>query len=88
MEKKLSLTVTGAILLLLSACKMAVIPGVVPSNPGALIGCPFAPRCEFVFERCTREVPALFQISAGHASACFLADPSTTQPGGSNDTSG
>jgi peptide/nickel transport system ATP-binding protein len=62
--------------------KMAVIPGVVPSNPGTLIGCPFAPRCEFVFERCTREVPALYEISEGHASACFLADPSNTQAGG------
>jgi len=63
--------------------KMAVIPGVVPSNPGALVGCPFAPRCEFAFERCTREVPALFAISEGHSSACFLADTTSTQSGGS-----
>ncbi len=61
--------------------KMAVIPGVVPSNPGALIGCPFAPRCEFAFERCAREVPALYTISEGHASACFLADKTSTQAG-------
>jgi peptide/nickel transport system ATP-binding protein len=61
--------------------KMAVIPGVVPSNPGALIGCPFAPRCEFAFERCTRDVPALYTISEGHASACFLADKTSTQAG-------
>ena len=59
--------------------KMAVIPGVVPSNPGALIGCPFAPRCEFKFDRCTQEVPALFVISAGHSSACFLADTTSTK---------
>jgi oligopeptide/dipeptide ABC transporter ATP-binding protein len=63
--------------------KMAVIPGVVPSNPGALVGCPFAPRCEFAFERCKREVPALFAISEGHSSACFLADTTSTQSGGS-----
>jgi oligopeptide/dipeptide ABC transporter ATP-binding protein len=62
--------------------KMAVIPGVVPSNPGALIGCPFAPRCEFAFERCTREVPTLYTISQGHSSACFLAEPASTQAGG------
>jgi peptide/nickel transport system ATP-binding protein len=61
--------------------KMAVIPGVVPSNPGALIGCPFAPRCEFAFERCTRDVPTLYTISEGHASACFLADKTSTQAG-------
>ena len=61
--------------------KMAVIPGVVPTNPGALIGCPFAPRCEFAFERCTREVPPLYTISEGHSSACFLADPTSIQTG-------
>jgi peptide/nickel transport system ATP-binding protein len=63
--------------------KMAVIPGVVPTNPGALTGCPFAPRCEFAFERCTREVPALYTISEGHSSACFLAAPTSTLVGGS-----
>jgi len=63
--------------------KMAVIPGVVPTNPGAMIGCPFAPRCEFAFERCTREVPALYTISEGHSSACFLADTTSTHAGGS-----
>jgi oligopeptide/dipeptide ABC transporter ATP-binding protein len=63
--------------------KMAVIPGVVPTNPGALIGCPFAPRCEFAFERCTREVPTLYTISEGHSSACFLAAPTSTLVGGS-----
>ncbi len=51
--------------------KMAVIPGVVPSNPGMLPGCPFAPRCSLVFERCTREVPALYPVGEGHSSACF-----------------
>jgi peptide/nickel transport system ATP-binding protein len=54
--------------------KMAAIPGTVPSNPGALIGCPFAPRCEFAFKRCSAERPALFQVDGGHRSACFLVD--------------
>jgi peptide/nickel transport system ATP-binding protein len=54
--------------------KMAAIPGTVPSNPGALIGCPFAPRCEFAFDRCSGERPALFNVSDGHQSACFLVD--------------
>lgn len=52
--------------------KMAAIPGTVPSNPGALIGCPFAPRCEFAFEHCHTDVPSLYKLSAGHQSACFL----------------
>ena len=52
--------------------KMAAIPGTVPSNPGALAGCPFSPRCEFAFERCHVETPALVNISEGHQGACFL----------------
>ena len=54
--------------------KMAAIPGTVPSNPGALTGCPFAPRCEFAFERCQTETPALTKISEGHQGACFLVN--------------
>ncbi|MCC6297690.1 MAG: ABC transporter ATP-binding protein [Anaerolineales bacterium] len=52
--------------------KMAAIPGTVPSNPGAIKGCPFAERCEFVFERCRVELPALSEVSEGHEAACFL----------------
>jgi peptide/nickel transport system ATP-binding protein len=55
--------------------RMAAIPGTVPSNPGALIGCSFAPRCEFAFDRCSAERPALFHVGEGHQSACFLVDP-------------
>jgi len=54
--------------------KMVAIPGTVPSNPGAVIGCPFADRCEFAMERCTREVPSLFKVSDGHESSCFLVN--------------
>jgi len=52
--------------------KMATIPGTVPSNPGAVTGCPFAARCEHVFDRCKIETPTLFDVSAGHQAACFL----------------
>jgi oligopeptide/dipeptide ABC transporter ATP-binding protein len=54
--------------------KMAVIPGIVPSNPGELPGCAFAPRCQYAFNRCTQEVPELFPITEGHTGACFLVD--------------
>jgi len=57
--------------------KMAAIPGTVPSNPGALPGCPFAPRCEFAFERCRVEIPALSKVDENHLAACFLVNPST-----------
>jgi len=54
--------------------KMATVPGMVPSNPGAMTGCTFAPRCEFAFERCRAESPPLFEVGKGHLSACFLGD--------------
>lgn len=54
--------------------KMAAIPGTVPSNPGMVKGCPFADRCEFVFERCTQEAPSLFGVSDGHQASCFLVN--------------
>jgi peptide/nickel transport system ATP-binding protein len=52
---------------------MAAIPGIVPSNPGVLVGCPFAPRCELVMDRCRREVPELLDVHEGHLASCFLA---------------
>ncbi|MDP1713415.1 MAG: ABC transporter ATP-binding protein [Anaerolineales bacterium] len=54
--------------------KMAAIPGTVPSNPGAVTGCPFAPRCEFAFDRCRIEMLALINVNEVHQSACFLVN--------------
>jgi len=54
---------------------MKAIPGTVPSNPGAMTGCTFAPRCEFAMPRCSLEVPAEYPVSEDHVSACFLAEP-------------
>jgi peptide/nickel transport system ATP-binding protein len=55
--------------------KMAAISGTVPSNPGAMRGCPFAPRCESAFDRCQTETPSLFNVSEGHLASCFLVKP-------------
>jgi peptide/nickel transport system ATP-binding protein len=55
--------------------KMATIPGTVPSNPGAMIGCAFAPRCEFAMPRCSQEIPSIYPLGGDHASACFLVEP-------------
>ncbi len=54
--------------------KMAAIPGTVPSNPGAIVGCAFAPRCQFAFERCHVESPPFYEIKPGQLSACFLSE--------------
>lgn len=50
------------------------IPGNVP-KPGTLKqGCPFAPRCEYVFDRCTVEEPQLIDTEDGQKVRCFLHD--------------
>jgi peptide/nickel transport system ATP-binding protein len=51
---------------------LTAIRGAVPSNPGALTGCPFESRCDFAFDRCRVERPRLIQVETGHLSACWL----------------
>jgi len=52
--------------------RMAAIPGTVPTNPGEVLGCLFAPRCANVFDRCMKEKPPLVSVGESHDSACFL----------------
>ncbi len=54
--------------------KMAAIPGSVPANPGGVVGCAFAPRCEHAWDRCRTEAPTLFAAGPDHLSACFLTE--------------
>jgi oligopeptide/dipeptide ABC transporter ATP-binding protein len=54
---------------------LAVIPGAVPNPRAWPTGCRFAPRCEFAFDRCRVEDPAL-EGDGRHASACWLTDSS------------
>jgi peptide/nickel transport system ATP-binding protein len=54
--------------------RLQEIAGIVPSLNRAIVGCAFAPRCEFATERCRREQPALDAKSGGHVVACFEAD--------------
>ena len=52
--------------------RLKSIPG---SPPNLLVephGCPFAPRCEFVIDKCRRENPALIQLGKNHATACWV----------------
>jgi peptide/nickel transport system ATP-binding protein len=50
------------------------IAGQPPSLLGLSPGCPFAARCTYRMERCGRERPPLFTVSATHASACWLEE--------------
>jgi multiple sugar transport system ATP-binding protein len=40
-------------------------------------GCPFAPRCRMVIDRCHREYPEFRDISPVHKAACWVVDSSS-----------
>ncbi|MEK4300127.1 ABC transporter ATP-binding protein [Oceanobacillus sp. FSL W8-0428] len=54
--------------------KLYSIPGIVPKPKTGGIGCNFAPRCEFAFERCFHEAPELYSLEDNRKSRCFLHD--------------
>ncbi|GIO25285.1 ABC transporter ATP-binding protein [Oceanobacillus sp. J11TS1] len=54
--------------------KLYSIPGVVPKPKMGRVGCNFAPRCEFAFERCFHENPDLYPLGNSRQSRCFLQD--------------
>jgi len=49
-------------------------PASAASNGTAVVGCPFSPRCPFADDLCRRENPALAQVSATRAAACWHLD--------------
>jgi oligopeptide transport system ATP-binding protein len=52
--------------------RLKSIPGAPPCIMSELVGCPFAPRCEFVIDRCHQERPLLENIIPNHKAACFV----------------
>ena len=48
------------------------IRGAPPSLLVEPRGCPFAPRCEFVIEKCVAQNPPLEEVAPGHQSACWV----------------
>jgi len=48
------------------------IPGSVPNLINPPSGCRFHPRCSRAFEKCSKNVPELKQVSKDHWVACFL----------------
>ena len=59
--------------------KLYSIPGQPPNPTKRFEGCPFAPRCPYVDERCRREYPPTFEVAngeSGHRANCWrLEDP-------------
>jgi oligopeptide transport system ATP-binding protein len=52
--------------------RLKTIPGLPPDLLEIPLGCPFAPRCQYVLERCHRENPQLGSIGPGHDIACWV----------------
>jgi len=48
------------------------IPGAPPNLLVEPKGCPFAARCEYVFDRCRAEMPPLIHVGPNHRAACWL----------------
>jgi len=48
------------------------IKGNVPSLLEPQTCCRFAPRCDYVMDRCKREIPPFFMLNGDHQAACFL----------------
>ncbi|MCF7928783.1 MAG: ABC transporter ATP-binding protein [Spirochaetales bacterium] len=51
--------------------RLYTIQGTVPDGSNLPSGCPYAPRCRFAFERCTKEEPPLFNVE-GTLVRCWL----------------
>jgi peptide/nickel transport system ATP-binding protein len=54
--------------------ELSVIAGQVPPLTGGFVGCRFADRCEFVFERCRREAPQLIALPGARLVRCHLRE--------------
>jgi oligopeptide transport system ATP-binding protein len=52
--------------------RLKSIPGAPPNLLIAPHGCPFAPRCDFVIDRCRQEMPPLAPVGANHKAACWV----------------
>ena len=50
-----------------------VLGGEVPSALNPPAGCVFHPRCPIAIDRCKHDIPALRDLTPGHAAACHLA---------------
>ncbi len=52
--------------------KLTAIPGAPPDMVHLPTGCPFAPRCTYVQDKCREELPPLDPLSYGHTLRCWV----------------
>jgi oligopeptide/dipeptide ABC transporter ATP-binding protein len=60
--------------------RLRSIPGAPPNLLVEPKGCPFASRCELVFDRCRVENPPLIQVAGNHHQAACWIDVTTGSP--------
>lgn len=51
--------------------RLKSISGAPPNMLLEIVGCPFAPRCEYVMEKCWSETPQLETVAIRHKAACW-----------------
>lgn len=54
------------------AHRLIPIPGLMPDPADLPPGCPFAPRCSYAVEECSKALPARIQLSDTHSVSCIL----------------
>jgi oligopeptide transport system ATP-binding protein len=54
--------------------KLTSIEGLPPDLVAPPPGCPFAPRCDYVSDRCLTENPQLEMVGLDHRAACWNVD--------------
>jgi oligopeptide transport system ATP-binding protein len=59
--------------------RLESIPGAPPNMLVLPPGCPFAPRCQYAFDRCWSEQPPLDRLAVRHKAACWV-DVKTGEP--------
>jgi oligopeptide transport system ATP-binding protein len=52
--------------------RLTSIPGLPPNLIGLPKGCPFAPRCRFIEDKCRQENPPLTSVAPNHEIACWV----------------
>jgi peptide/nickel transport system ATP-binding protein len=64
-----------------AGARLVPIAGTPPSLIGLPVGCPFAPRCPYAFDRCRSETPPLEPVFHDplHESACWLSHDEATR---------
>lgn len=51
--------------------RLKPIEGLMPDPTNLPSGCPFHPRCPKATEKCSKELPANFEVAPGHFAKCF-----------------